>query len=302
VRAAALPRVAGAVGHGAGALRSRVGGLSARSKRRLLALACVLLLLATLYHVWFRDSSFVAVEEVSVTGLVTEDASRIRARLIHAAEQQTTLHVDEEALMRALPAGAAVAELRVTTDFPHGMLIEVVQRPPVAVLVGPGRRVAVAEDGSLLKGVRTSNVPSIVVGALPRTGRLGRGRALRLVGAASAAPTALRSRVERIRQLPGKGLVAYLERGPQVILGDARALSTKWAAAAAVLADDASRGASHVDVRIPERPVAGGVEVPQPEPEQPVTPGAETPPAPVTPLPGTVPQTSTPPPAASPTG
>jgi cell division protein FtsQ len=298
VRAAALPRVAGAVGHGAGALRARVGGLSARSKRRLLALAGVLLLLAIVYFAWFRDSSFVAVEEVRVTGLVTEDASRIRARLIHAAELQSTLHVDEEALLHALPAGAAVADLRVTTDFPHGMTIDVTQRPPVAVLVAPGRRVAVAEDGSLLKGVRTSNVPSIVVGALPRTGRLGRGRALRLVGVAAAAPAALRSRVERIRQLPGKGLVAFLERGPQVILGDVSALAAKWAAAAAVLADDASRGASYVDVRIPERPVAGGVSVPQPEPEEPVVPAPAAPgtaPQAAAPaLPGSVPTTATP--------
>ncbi len=325
MRAAAVPRVAGAVGHGAGALRARVGGLSARSKRRLLGVVAVLLLLATVYLTWFRDSSFVAVEQVSVTGLVTEDSAKIRARLIEAARQQSTLHVDEEALMRALPAGAAVAELHVTTDFPHGMRIEVVQHPPVAALVAPGQRVAVAADGTLLKGVRSSNVPSIVVGALPRSGRLGRGRALRLLGVASAAPTALRSRVERIRQLPGKGLVAFLERGPQVILGDASSLNTKWAAAAAVLADDASRGASYVDVRIPERPVAGGVEVPQPEPEQPAapagaapgtvpTPGVPgatgtpaapgTPAVPATPLPGTAPQAAAPaaPTAASPTG
>ena len=318
MRAAAVPRVAGAVGHGAGALRARVGGLSARSKRRLLGLAAVLLLLATVYFTWFRDSSFVAVEEVTVTGVVTEDGARIRARLVDAARQQSTLHVDEEALMRALPAGAAVADLRVTTDFPHGMRIEVVQHPPVAVLVAPGRRIAVAADGSLLKGVRSSSVPSIVVGALPRRGRLGRGRALRLVSAASATPTALRSRVERIRQLPGKGLVAYLERGPQVILGDASSLNSKWAAAAAVLADGASRGAAYVDVSIPERPVAGGVQVPQPEPEQPAAPsgGADgtpvapgTPATPATPAaPGAAPQAAPPatpgtaPPAAAPAG
>jgi cell division protein FtsQ len=304
VRAAALPRVAGAVGHGAGALRSRVGGLSARTKRRLLAAFAILALLAAVYFAWFRDSSFVAVEQVTVTGLVTEDAGRIRKRLIHAAEQQSTLHVDEEALLRALPAGAAVADLRVTTDFPHGMRIEVVQHPPVAVLIAPGTRVAVAADGSLLKGVRAGSVPSIVVGALPRSGRLGRGRGLRLVRVAAAAPAALRSRVERIRQLPGKGLVAYLERGPQVILGDASALSAKWVAAAAVLADGASRGASYVDVRIAERPVAGGVDVPQPEPEpeQPAAgavPGAQAPATPATPgapaAPGTAPPGTAPP-------
>jgi cell division protein FtsQ len=266
MRAAAVPRV---IGSGAGAVRSRFGTLSARTRRRVLAAFGALLLLAGVYYGWFRDSSFVAVEDVTVTGVVTEDAARIRSRLAHAARQQSTLHVDEAALRAALPAGAAVADLRITTDFPHGMRIEVVQSPAVAVLSAPGRRVAVAADGSLLKGVKAGNVPTIVVGALPGNGRLGRGRALRLVGVSAAAPMPLRRRVERIRQLPGKGLVAFMKSGPQVILGDASSLAAKWAAAAAVLADEASRGASYVDVRIAERPVAGGVEVPQPEPEQP---------------------------------
>ena len=304
--AVALPRAAfGAVGHGAGALRARFGGLSAAARRRIVALLLVLGLLAGAYFAWFRDSSFVAVEDVTVTGLVTDDAPRIRARLMAAARGMTTLRVDEEALRRALPAGAAVAELRVTTDFPHGMRIEVVQHPAVAVLVAPGRRVAVASDGAVLKGVEARNVPSIVVGALPARGQLGRGRALRLVGVAAAAPRPLRPRIERIRQLPGKGLVAFLERGPQVILGDASGLRAKWAAAAAVLADGASRGASYVDVSIPERPVAGGLDVPQPEAEQPAAPGTR-PAAPATPgaaptvpaTPGaTVPPATTAPPA-----
>jgi cell division septal protein FtsQ len=243
-----------------------------------------LALLGTLYYAWFRDSSFVAVEQVTITGVSTDDAPRIRARLKAAARDMTTLHVDKEALMRSLPAGAAVADLRVATDFPHGLTIEVVQSPAVAVLVAPGRRIPVAADGSLLRGVKAGNVPAINVGALPSRGRLGRGRALELVAVSAAAPRPLRNRVERIRKLPGKGLVAYLERGPQVIFGDSTALATKWAAAAAVLADEDSRGALYVDVTLPDRPVAGGVAVPQPEPEQPlagaapvqpgVTPGA----------------------------
>jgi cell division protein FtsQ len=278
----------GAVGHGAGALRTRVGGLSATSKRRLLMLLAVLALLATVYLAWFRDSSFVAVEDVSVTGLTTEDAPKIRARLIAAARDMTTLHVDEEALMRALPAGAAVADLRVTTDFPHGLRITVVQSPAVAVLAMPGRRVAVAADGSLLKGVRGGNVPTIDVGALPNSGRLGRGRAKELVAVAVAAPPALRRRIGKVRKVPGKGLVAYVESGPQLIFGDSSSLAAKWAAAAAVLADGESRGASYVDVSIPGRPVAGGLSVPQPEAEQPPA-GAGAAPGTTPAVPGTTP-------------
>lgn len=282
---APLRMVPAAVGHGAGAVRARVGGLSATAKRRTLYVLAALVLLATLYFAWFRDSSLVEVRDVTVSGITTEDAPRIRARLMAAARAQSTLHVDKEALMRALPVGAAVADLRISTDFPHGMAIEVIQSPAVAVLVAPGKRMPVAADGALLKGVRAGDVPSIHVGALPASGRVGRGRAQELVAVASTAPRPLRKRVARIRKLPGKGLVAYLERGPQVIFGDASSLAAKWAAAAAVLADGGSRGASYVDVTLPDRPVAGGVDVPQPEPEQPpagaaaVQPGAVPAPA-----------------------
>lgn len=298
-----------AVGHGAGALRARAGSLSPRVRRWLLVAAAVLALLTTLYYAWFRDSSVVAVEDVTVIGIKTDDAPRIRARLEAAARDMTVLHVDEEKLMRALPVSAAVADLRVSTDFPHGMTIEVVQSPAVAVLVAPGRRMPVAGDGTVLKGARSGNVPAISVEAVPGSGRLGRGRTRQLVAAAATAPVALRGRIERMRYLSAKGLVAYLERGPQVILGDAESLAAKWAAAAAILADGESRGASYVDVSLPDRPVAGGVDVPQPEPEQPpagtgaapsqpgATPAQPAAPAPAQPAPAapgaTAPQPST---------
>jgi len=309
VRAAAaatvrtLPRAVLRVGGLAAALRGAVGRLSPAMKRRLLAAVAAGLVLALLYLAWFRDSSFVSVEQVTVTGLTTNDAPKIRARLIAEAKRMSTLHVDEAALRDAIGASTAVAGIRVTTDFPHGMRIEVIERPPVAVLIGPGRRVAVAADGTLLTGVRATGIPTIYVGALPSGTRLGRGRALRIVRAAAAAPTPLRARIMRIRELPGKGLVAYIRRGPQVLLGDATRLRAKWAAAAAVLADGASRGATYVDVRIPDRPVAGGLDVPQPENEQPgaaaiysgaPATGTTGPAATPAPAPGTVPQAQQP--------
>jgi hypothetical protein len=139
----------------------------------------------------------------------------------------------------------------------------VVEKAPVAALDLDGKRVAVGSGGVLLPDVSPvpHRLPSIEVGSLPSSGRLGRGRAFRLVAAATAAPSALRQRVLRLSELPSKGLVAYLRSGPEVILGAATELRAKWAAAAAVLADPSSRGASYVDVRMPGRPVAGGLDV-----------------------------------------
>jgi cell division protein FtsQ len=230
---------------------------------------------------WFRDSSFVRVERVAVTGLEGTGAASQRAALIAAARHMTTLHVDEAALRRVLAASSAVEAVRVTTDFPHGLRIAVVEKAPVAVLEYGNERVAVGSGGVMLPDIEPipQGLPTIGVGALPSGMHLGEGRARRMVAAAAAAPPALLERLERLRELPGKGLVAYMEDGPQVILGSPADLNAKWIAAAAILSDDASRGAAYVDVRLPDRPVAGGLDLPPPAPDE--QPGAADAPAPV---------------------
>jgi cell division protein FtsQ len=286
-----LPRAADVLRHALGSVR-RGGTMSTKVRRRLLVAALLGVLLAALYMLWFRDSSFVRVEQVRVTGLSGTESARERTALVAAARGMTTLHVDESTLRKALGAGATVEAIRVSTDFPHGMRIEVVEKPAVAVLTVGSERVAVGSGGVLLPDVKPipRSLPEVAVAALPTGERLGQGRGRRLVAAAAAAPLALRERILRLREIPGKGLVAYIRNGPQVILGGPAELRLKWTVAATILADGTSRGAAYVDVRLPERPVAGGLDVaPPPEadqpeapPAQPVQPGATT-------TPGTVP-------------
>jgi cell division protein FtsQ len=283
-------------------------------RRRLLVAALFAGTLGAAYMLWFRDSSFVRVEHVSVSGLRGTDAPRERTALVEAAKRMTTLHVDDAALRHALGAGVTVEAVRVTTDFPHGLRIVVVEKAAVAVLVYGSERVAVGSGGVMLPDVEPipRGLPTIDVGALPSGQQLGQGRARRMVAGAAAAPPALRERVVRLRELPGKGLVAYLHDGPQVILGSAVDLDAKWTAAAAILADGASRGASYVDVRLPERPVAGGLDLPPPAPDEqpgaadqaappPAAPGATTAPGTAAGSPSaTVPATPTAPGATTP--
>jgi cell division protein FtsQ len=270
-------------------LRRAVGSLpggSPKLRRRLLVAALLAGVLGAAYMLWFRDSSFVRVERVSVSGLDGTDAPRERAAVVAAARRMTTLHVDEAALRHALAAGARVEAVHVTTDFPHGLRIVVVEKAPVAVLVYGNERVAVGSGGVMLPDVEPipRALPAIDVGALPSRMRLGHGRARRMVAAAAAAPPALVERINRLRELPGKGLVAYMSDGPQVILGSAADLGAKWIAAAAILSDGASRGASYIDVRLPDRPVAGGLDLPPPAPDE--QPGAAAAPAPAPAAPG----------------
>ena len=95
----------------------------------------------------------------------------------------------------------------------------------------------------------------------------------------AAAPPELRAKVSRVYAGP-RGLTAPLAAGPVLYFGGADRLRAKWAAAARVLADRSSSGATYVDLRLPERPAAGGLVAPAP-PEQEGPPrSARTPPNP----------------------
>lgn len=223
-----------------------------RFRLRLAALLLVAVLLGGAYLFWFRDSSLVQVSDVKVDGLTTSDSRQIRSALTAAARDQSTLHVDAEALRAAVAGNAVVRDIRVTPDFPHGMRIQVIENRPVAVLAGS--RVPVAPDGSELRGLS-------VRGHLPVL----RGPA-GLAGVAAAAPPALAQRLAYVGRTPRRGVVARLRQGPLVVFGDTSGLRAKWRAATRVLADSQVAGASYVDVSIPGRPVAGGVQMPAPAP------------------------------------
>jgi cell division protein FtsQ len=72
------------------------------------------------------------------------------------------------------------------------------------------------------------------------------------------APAVLRARILRAYVGP-QGLTAIFRNGPALYFGDSGRLVAKWAAAIRVLADATSQGASYIDVRVPERPAAGGI-------------------------------------------
>ena len=238
--------------------------IPARLRRRLAVALLVAAVIGGVYFFWLRDSSLVAIERVQVSGLTTRDAPKVREALTSAARDMTTLHVERERLIEAAAAWPVVNELRVTTDFPHGVRIEAVERRPVALVGSGGDRLPVSADGTVLRGLRGKL-------RLPEVDKA-------LVGVAGAAPPALLGRISAIKR-SDRGLVAVLRKGPDVVLGSQARLRAKWAAAVAVLADSKSHGAEYVDVRLPERPVAGGLPEPQ-QTEEPAVPGAEPEPAP----------------------
>jgi cell division protein FtsQ len=239
--------------------------------RALLVLVVVAVVLGGGWLV-LRDSSLAAVRDVEVIGSTSSEEGRIRAALESAALDMTTLHVREDALRAAAAPYASVADLRISTDFPHGMRIEVVEHRPVAVLELDGRQVAAAGSGLVLRGVAADrDLPAIRVDAMPTGERVTNGNTRAALAIAAAAPELLRRRVLDVWTGP-RGMMLSLEDGPDLIFGSAADAARKWTAAARVLADSHASGATYLDLRIPERVAAGGLgpvaeETPQPTPQ-----------------------------------
>ena len=206
---------------------------------------------------WFRDSSLVAIKRVQVIGASGPDSPHIRAALVAAAHNMTTMDVNTGQLHTAVAPYPDVKSLQVSTQFPHGMRIRVIEQIPVAVVTVSGRRIAVAGDGTLLHASgENSSLPVIPLRVPPGGPRL-TGYALAEVQLLSDAPYQLLPRIATVTDGPGHGLAAQLRNGPVIYFGDAASLVAKWASATAVLANSGSAGASYIDVTDPNRPAAG---------------------------------------------
>jgi cell division protein FtsQ len=254
---------AGLGGALAAALASLWGGAAFVWSRRRLRVALLALLgtLALLGGGWvfLRHSPLTGVEHVRISGVHGADAARVEAALSAAARRMSTLDVQRGALLAAVAPLHVVRDLSVSASFPHGLRIRVVEQPPVAVLVAGGMRTAVAADGVVLG-------PSLIGGPLPTVGAAGvaplpgghvagaQTRAeLRVLG---AVPAVLLGWVEHVFVGP-EGLTATMRDGLSIYFGNATRAHAKWLAAARVLADPSSAGATYIDVRLPERPAAG---------------------------------------------
>ena len=228
-----------------------------RPRAKVVAVAVVALALLSAGSLWLRDSSLVAVEHVKITGASGPDGRAIRRALTAAGRDMTTLHVRRDALRDAVSSFSVVKELRVSAQPLHGLSIQVVEYAAAAVVAVGDRRVAVAADGTILRRARPDGLPLVPARVLPGGDRLRDRQALAAVSVAGAAPAALRGLITRIRSGGRDGLRADLQGGLRIVFGSHHHLAAKWAAAARVLAHPKAAGAAYVDVRLPQRPVAG---------------------------------------------
>jgi cell division protein FtsQ len=245
------------------ALRRAGRGLARRALRvraRTWAIVAGVLAVLIVFGLWFRDSSFVDVRNVTVVGANGPQAAKIREALRTAALDQTTMHFDQGKLRDAVASYPLVTGVSASTHFPHSVTITVRENVPVAAILAGGVRTAATADGRLLHDApNVGDLPVIAVTALPAGGRLTGGRPLADVKVIAAAPPAPAARVTRISSTAGHGVVVSFRRGPVAYFGGTEALPDKWAALATVLANPASSGASYIDVSVARHPAAGGV-------------------------------------------
>jgi cell division protein FtsQ len=250
-----------AAAHALGSVPRAALALPPAWRRRIGAALLVLAFLACTYWFWFRDSSFVQVHDVDVTGVSGPQARSIRSALEDAGMGQSTLDVSVSDLRAAVADYPVVRSISAQGQFPHKLLIDVDLNLPVGVLQTPAGLKPVAADGLLLPDVPVTNGLPVLrtTATLPDAERVTAGPAFDLIRVVGLAPEPLRSRIKGASFKPGIGLAVELRRGPELRFGDATRLPAKWMAAARVLAAAGARGATYIDLRLPERPAAGGL-------------------------------------------
>lgn len=225
------------------------------ARRRLIFGVLIFIGLVGGYMLWFRDSSFVAVEEVEVTGAdLTAD---IEGQLSGAAMGLSTLHLDRSALEAAVADDPSVVALKIDTHFPHGLTVDVQSRTPAGWLDADGGAL-IAADGIVLETdiERPDGVPAIDADPEQLSTRAD-GEALAAARVLGATPDPVLAEVDSARIDDEQGVVVEVTGGIDLRFGDPGSAEQKWRAATAVLADPALTSATYIDLSVPSRPVVG---------------------------------------------
>lgn len=228
---------------------------------RIAAAAALLIALVAAYFFWFRDSSLVAVDKVTVEG-VPESAAEgeaIRETLVTVGREMTTLHVEPERLLSAVSDYPEVAGVEADAGFPDSLTVSVTMREPVARIGEGSDGAAVAADGVILpaRSIGDRQLPLLPLTEVPQSKRVG-GPVLDQVKVLAAAPPELLDVSAATARSEEYGPVVTLVSGIELRFGDASRAKEKWQSAIAVLTDPELQTLDYVDLSSPGRPAAGG--------------------------------------------
>ncbi len=229
------------------------------NKLRILTGLLVVLMVAGLGWLWYRDSAFVKIRHVTVIGLSGPDIPQIRGALEHSALTMTTLNVQVGKLDAAVSEYSAVHSLSVTTQGHHAVLIRVNEEVPVASVNSGGELVVVDGSGQLLPQSTAAHgvLPTLSLASAPSDDQIKSTGTLASLQVLQAAPYQWLAHIKTVTTSAAHGVIVHLRRGPDVYFGPANQLPAKWTALGAVLRNSGSAGAQYIDVSDPQRPAAG---------------------------------------------
>jgi cell division protein FtsQ len=226
-------------------------------RRRLIMIAVAAIALTAFYMLWFRDSSLVGVRTVHIEGVPSGD-TQLRDALTAAAGDMTTLHVRTDVLEQAAEPFPLVGSVSADPSFPSTLTIQVTERRPVALIGEGSDAVAVAADGTVLRGLPAGDLhlPRLPISEPPKRDRL-IGVVDEQAQVLGAAPAAILRYIER--SFNGEtGVGVELDGGVELLFGNGVRADEKWRAAAAVLSDPDLGPLDYVDLSVPGRPAVGG--------------------------------------------
>jgi cell division protein FtsQ len=244
--------VAGAPAVDRATRRSRRRFARRQWRRRWLAwrpLLAVLLVLAVVgagvYAVWF--SSWLAVQEVQVSGTQTVSAAEIRARS-GIDEGEPLVRVDVDGAERRIGALAVIRSVTVTRQWPHKVLISIQERVPIAVVEIGGRLRGMDADGVVFRDYKKAppGLPRVQTAIGTTSAALK--EAAKVI---AALPQDLSLLVDHVQVTTVDQISLVLKDGRTVIWGSADESATKAQVLATLLA---SVQVQVYDVSVPSKP------------------------------------------------
>lgn len=186
------------------------------------------------------NSSLVDVREVTVEGTSRLSTAQVLAAA-HVTGGGSLFRVNSAAIEQRVEQLRPVASASVTRQWPHGILIRVVERRPVAVVTGPGPAMLLDADGVAFAPAPAGSAHARLVQVrveepVPGSGEPAARAAIRVL---DALPSPLRRRVSSMQAPAPTDVRLQLRDGRTVVWGSAAANATKVAVLRSLLHRDA---------------------------------------------------------------
>ncbi len=235
---------------------------------RSLLIAFGLLGLAVGSYAVARGTTLFAIERIEVVGAPPRVARHVQ-RALHPLRGESLVAFRGSRLQARIAALPDVASAHYDRAFPHTLRVFVVPEQPLAVVRRGSESWLVSARGRVIASLERGDHAALPRIWVPGTVELRLGRTL------SDASALLATRALRLREartlpvrsaLVDQGEITFLLRsGLELRLGREQGLPLRLAVAGRILPHlPPASGASYLDVRVPERPVAGANSQPEP--------------------------------------